>query len=149
MKTFLDAGVLIAAYRGQAEVGRRALEVLDDSARLFVSSDFVQLEVIPKASYYKREDEVAFYEAFFAKAKRIHTCQSLFEEALREATDHGLNAVDAPHIAAAKAEGCQEFFTTEDNTKPLSCERDRDPKPELGSGQFDLACENCPARVAD
>lgn len=69
MKTFLDAGVLIVAYRGEPAIRKRALEILDESDREFVTSDFVRLEIVPKAVYHKRPDEVAFYEAFFRAAR--------------------------------------------------------------------------------
>jgi len=36
--TFIDAGVLIAAFRGEPSIAYRALEILDDPERLFVSS---------------------------------------------------------------------------------------------------------------
>ena len=39
-KTYLDAGVLIAAVRGKDEVATRAMQVLDDSDREFVSSAY-------------------------------------------------------------------------------------------------------------
>lgn len=119
MKTFLDAGVLIAAYRGDSETGKKAFLILDDSEREFVTSDFVRLEIVPKASYHKRRDEVAFYEAFFGNAVSVTTSPQLLEAAFREAKDCGLNAVDALHAAAAKAEGCAELFTTERTEKPL------------------------------
>lgn len=47
-RTFLDAGVLIAAIRGTPEIADRAMELLNDPERIFVSSDFVQLEVLRK-----------------------------------------------------------------------------------------------------
>ena len=119
MKTFLDAGVLIAAYRGQPAIRKRALEILDESDREFVTSDFVRLEIIPKAVYHKRQDEVAFYELIFSKAISVTTSPELFDRALREAKQCGLNAVDALHAAAAKAEGCPELYTTERTEKPL------------------------------
>ena len=53
MKTFIDAGVLITAWRGLAAERLRALTVLNDPSREFVSSPFVQLEVLPKAQYHK------------------------------------------------------------------------------------------------
>jgi hypothetical protein len=43
--TFIDAGVLIAASRGNAQVARRAIAILDDPGRSFASSAFVRLEV--------------------------------------------------------------------------------------------------------
>lgn len=64
-KTFLDAGVLIAAARGTDDMAFQALEILDDPNRTFVSSVFVKLEVLPKAVYNRFKEEAGFYESFF------------------------------------------------------------------------------------
>ena len=68
-KTYLDAGVLIAAVRGRDDVAARAMQVLDDPDREFVSSPFLKLEVLPKAVHGKRQAEVEFYETFFAAVR--------------------------------------------------------------------------------
>ena len=47
-RTYLDSCLLIAAFLGKGEVGRRAMEILDDPKRHFVVSDAVRLEVMPK-----------------------------------------------------------------------------------------------------
>lgn len=61
---FIDAGVLIAAVRGTAEVSQRAKEILEDPDQRFASSAFVRLEVLPKALYHQQEKETLFYETF-------------------------------------------------------------------------------------
>jgi predicted nucleic acid-binding protein len=54
-RTFVDAGVLIAAATGrQPALYRRAIAILDDPVRDFVASDFLRLEVLPKAIYTRR-----------------------------------------------------------------------------------------------
>ncbi len=68
-RTFIDSGVLIAAATGTDDVASRAMTVLDDPDRLFVTSDFVRLEVLPKARFYKNADEAQFYETFFESAE--------------------------------------------------------------------------------
>lgn len=84
-RTFIDSGLLIAAARGTDEVAAKAMEILDDPHRVFMTSDFVRLEVLPKATYHKNNDEVAFYEAFFDAARRtIRTSGRLVFEALQE-----------------------------------------------------------------
>jgi hypothetical protein len=65
-RTYVDAGVLIAAARGQADLAARAMEVLDDPQREFVGSVFLQLELLPKPIYYGNTLEAEFYEEFFA-----------------------------------------------------------------------------------
>ena len=119
-RTFIDSGVLIAAARGDTEAAYRAFQVLNDTQRLFVTSDFVRLEVLPKAIYHKNEDEVAFYETFFESVEQsVLISDSLVLQAHLEATNFGLSAVDALHIAAAKESGSDELITTEKSTRPL------------------------------
>lgn len=119
-RTFIDAGVLIAAARGTHELAERALEVLDDPGRDYVTSDFVRLEVLPKAVFNRQDAEAEFYRTFFDSARRtIKSSGTLVAEAQTEAETAGLSAIDALHIAAAKRAGCAEFVTTEKPTQPL------------------------------
>ena len=50
LRTFLDAGVLIAGAKGEDEVRERALSILTGATRKFVVSSFLYLEVAPKAN---------------------------------------------------------------------------------------------------
>jgi len=59
IRTFLDSGVLIAAYKGSPAVGEAAGNIVDDPNRLFLSSPFVRHEVSPKALYNRQQDEYA------------------------------------------------------------------------------------------
>ena len=63
--------MLIAGIRGTPEIADRAMELLNDPERLFVSSDFVQLEVLPKAVYFRQEAEVSFYRTYFASVTEM------------------------------------------------------------------------------
>jgi len=120
IRTFLDSGVLIAASRAAGMLGTRALALFNDSDRIFVTSEFVRMEIFPKAIYYKRQSEVEFYEDFFADAEHIvPISESLGHLAYTEACQAGLSGLDALHIAAAKSSGAEEFITTERPTKPL------------------------------
>jgi predicted nucleic acid-binding protein len=119
-RTFLDSAVLIAAARGKDAVASKALAVLDDPSRNFVTSDFVRLEVLPKPLYNKYVKEAEFYQEYFdAVEQHIPSSASLIEAAYSEATAAGLSAVDAIHVAAAKEAKSDEFITCEKNTKPL------------------------------
>jgi predicted nucleic acid-binding protein len=71
IRTFLDAGILIAAVRGQEREAARALAILEDPERSFLTSAFLRMEVLPKAIYYWRSAEVALYERYFARAQLI------------------------------------------------------------------------------
>ncbi len=117
--TFVDAGVLIAAACGVPDIADRALRVLDDPDRVFVTSEFVRLEVVPKPRFHGFDDQVDFYEEFFSNARRVPVSKQLLEAALREACQFGLSACDAIHVAAARRGKCVEFVTTEKPSKPL------------------------------
>ena len=120
IRTFLDSGVLIAAARATGVLGTRALALFNDPDRVFVTSAFVRMEIFPKAIYYKRQSEVAFYEDFFADVEQIVPISTPFVDlAYTEACQAGLSGLDALHIAAAKSCGAEEFITTERPTKPL------------------------------
>ena len=86
IRTFLDAGVLIAATRMTGAMGVKALALFNEADWVFVTSDFVRLEVLPKAIYYKRQAEVALYERFFARAAHIvQYSEPLMRQAYAEA----------------------------------------------------------------
>jgi predicted nucleic acid-binding protein len=120
MKTYLDAGVLIAAFRAESEVGQRAIQILDDQNRIFASSEFARLEVLPKAIYHQQTYEVQFYEAFFDSVQYwANDLEKLVRGGYRIASQYGLSAVDALHVAAAIVVGAEELVTTERRTKPM------------------------------
>jgi len=101
-------------------LGARALALFNDPERVFVSSEFVRMEVFPKAIYYKRQAEVGFYEDFFSSVAQIVSLSaSLTYLVYTEACQAGLSGLDALHIAAAKFSGSEEFITTERTTKPI------------------------------
>ena len=119
--TFVDAGVLITAARGQdPHLQQKALQILNDPNREFAASDFVQLEVIPKAVFVSNDDEFGFYRDFFAACQYWPADNDrLIEEALNQANAYGLNGMDALHIAAAILVGAAEFVTTEKPAKSI------------------------------
>jgi predicted nucleic acid-binding protein len=118
--TFLDAGLLIAAIRGTPEIADRAMELLNDPERLFVSSDLVQLEVLPKAVYFRQAAEASFYPADFASVtEMVPVSQALIAQASEQAQRAGLAAMDALHVAAARAGEATDFTTVERPAKPL------------------------------
>jgi predicted nucleic acid-binding protein len=119
-RTFLDAGVLIAAIRGTPEIADRAMALLNDPECLFVSSDFVQLEVLPKAVYFRQAAEASFYRAYFASVtEMVPVSQALVAQASEQAQRAGLAAMDALHVAAARAGEAKELITVEHPRKPL------------------------------
>jgi predicted nucleic acid-binding protein len=117
---FVDANVLIAAARGNQEVSALALDILADPALRFASSPLVRLEVLPKPIFHHRQEEVAFYIAFFEQvAAWAAVTDDLLVTAYEEAGRAGLSAMDALHVASAAAVGADEFVTAEKLDKPL------------------------------
>lgn len=119
VRTFLDAGVLIAGARGEDAERERALEILADPERRFIASSYLYLEVAPKATFHKRRVEAAFYDRFFLDAQWARDLERIDEIARSEAEKYGLGAMDALHLAAAHAGGAAELITTEKPSKPI------------------------------
>ena len=118
--TFVDAGVLIAAARGSADVSARAMSILDEPSRTFASSEFVRLEVLPKALFNKKPDEADFYTEYFRSVSHWPPgSEAVVKNAYDIGVRFGLSAMDALHVAAAFAVGAEEFVTTEKRDKPL------------------------------
>ena len=104
-RTFLDSGVLIAAFRGDPASREQALRILEDSNRTFVVSPFLYLELVPKAIFYKRRFEKAFYDHYFQEAQWSGNLRQIAALARAEAERAGLGAMDALHLAAAHLSG--------------------------------------------
>lgn len=118
--TYIDSGVLIFAAKGTSEAAALALPFLADPGREYVTSDYVRLEVIPKATFHKRVAEVAFYNLFFTTTTRsIPTSEALLAYALDEACKTGIHGLDAVHIACAVFAGAEEFITSEKLSRPI------------------------------
>ena len=120
IRTYIDAGVLISAARGEAPLATKALDILDDPNRQLVSSIFLKLEVLPKAVYHKNTSEVEFYQSVFdAVIDWAESSDEIIERGYEEALAYGLAALDALHVAVAAILGADEFLTTEKRSKPI------------------------------
>jgi predicted nucleic acid-binding protein len=113
VRTFLDTGVLLAAYKGSPSVAGAALEILNHPNRIFLSSPFVRHEVSPKALYNRRQDEYRFYQSYFRRALFCDDLKSILNHAGKEAARSGISPMDSLHIAAAHLLRADEFVTTE------------------------------------
>lgn len=121
LKTFLDSGVLITAWRGQSRAAIQALILLNDPQREFICSPFVQLELLPKPRFFKRQTEVQFYERYFAGVHWwVDDYKQIVMEGLKLGSQFGLNALDALHVAAALLAGADELVTAERPTSPFN-----------------------------
>jgi predicted nucleic acid-binding protein len=119
LKTFLDSGVLLTAWK-RGEDHSRAISIMADGVREFVTSDNVRLELLPKPTYEKRHAEVEFYNAHFSEALACEPfSEALGEAALALARKYGLSAGDALNIASAIRLGAKEFITSEMPGKAL------------------------------
>jgi hypothetical protein len=117
-RTYLDSSVLIQAVQGVD--GEKTAELLEDPEREFVAATFLKRKLLPQPTFHKRKAELEFLEAFFQRVTEWREAdEALVAGALMEANSVPLTAVDAIHIAAAKALGCDEFITAEKPGKPL------------------------------
>ncbi len=121
IRTYVDSGLLIAAARGNGKLSARALGVLRDrTAREFVSSDYVKMEILPKPTYFGREAEIKFYNAYFSTVSQwLNFDVSHLEAAFEEACRSGLQSYDAIHVTVAAISGCDELITTEKITSAI------------------------------
>lgn len=118
--TFLDSGVLLTGWKGQKVDRDKALAIMEDTNREFVSSQMVRLELFPKSLFFKNRVETTFYQNFFEHVKGEESLsEDLGEEAMKLGTQYGLAAADALNVAAALRQGASEFITTELTGKPM------------------------------
>jgi hypothetical protein len=91
-RTYVDSGVLIAAACGGGRLGECALAVLQDSAREFVSSDYIKMEVLPKPIHFRRGAEIKFYNAYFSRVSIwLNFDASHLQAALKKRADPACN----------------------------------------------------------
>lgn len=119
IRTFLDSGVLIAAFKGGPALAAPAAAMLNDPNRIFLSSPFVRLEVSPKALFSKQEREYRFYQRYFRRSVMPDDLEAILRAASRECGRAGVGAMDGLHLAAARLLKADEFITTEKTTKSI------------------------------
>lgn len=117
--TYVDACLLIAAFRVEDARNRQAREIIDDMRRKFLYSDALWLELMPKPLYFKRQSEVAFYRDFFARAHHLPMTAAVMARARDIAARYGLAAMDAIHIAHAIEAGADELISAEKPSRPM------------------------------
>lgn len=119
MRTFVDSGVFIRAWRG-IDLAAAARSVLADDSRQFFSSQMVLLELMPKARFEKRRAELDFYQAHFDEIMAIEPLsEELGREAEKLAGRYGLAGADALQIAAAIRQKVDQFVTSEKPGRPM------------------------------
>src|SRR5437899_11081342 len=95
IRTFFDSGVLIAAARSVGPDRVRALELLGEPDRVPLTSPFVHVEVVPKATFFKKRLEQSFYDRYFANAVWFREVDRIESAAQGDAAKAGLGAMDA------------------------------------------------------
>ena len=120
IRTYVDANLLIIAFRGNDAGVAAAIQVLDDAQRVLVSSAFLRLEILRKPLFYQRDDEIRFMEAFCARVNDwVVVDDALVKQALSLAANYDLGSMDALHLAAALTGKADEFITLEKPFKPM------------------------------
>lgn len=117
--TVVDSSVLINAAIGPDPARRfRAIVLLADQRREFVATRFLELEVLPIATRYRKQKELSFYKQFFNSVAHWIDEKPLIQPALDLACRYGLGGMDALHLAAAISINA-EFVSAERPSKPL------------------------------
>ena len=118
--TFIDSCVLINAVQGVGEANRKALEILDDEDRKFIVSDFVLLEVIPKPTFNKIQDQVSFYQSFFNDVSTsIEISTAITTLAIQLSSEYDVAPMDSLIVSSAIVGGADELITMEKPTNPM------------------------------
>ncbi len=80
----------------------------------------LNLLILSEAIYHQNIAEVNFYETFFAGCTIwANELEKIVESAQKLASDFGINAIDALHVAAAISVNVDELITTEKPSKPM------------------------------
>jgi hypothetical protein len=118
-RTYLDTGVLIEAAAGKSARAEVALGLLNDPDRVFLSSPFLDLELLPQAIQNRQREQQKFLETYLAATKRMEDLRAVFRVAFREASSSAVSGMDALHVAAAHLLRADEFITTEKPGKAI------------------------------
>ena len=117
--TVIDSSVLINAAVGPDPARRmRAIAIIAGQRREFAATRFLQLEVLPIPTRYRKRKELSFYQRFFSRVSHWLDEEPLIQPALELACQYGLGGMDALHLAAAVSLNA-EFISAEKPTKPF------------------------------
>ena len=105
--------MLIEAARAKGPRAVAALRLLRDSDRVFLSSLYMDLELLPQVIKNRRGEQREFLETYLASTERIEDWNAIFRVAFREASRSPMSGMDALHVAAAYLLKADEFITTE------------------------------------
>jgi predicted nucleic acid-binding protein len=98
---------------------RKAYDFFKDPTRLFLYSDYLWLEVLPKPIFFKEPKRILYINKLFEQSEKILTSQATIDKAINLASNYGLSAMDALHAATAIEGKADEFVTFEKPAKPF------------------------------
>ena len=84
---------------GPSHLRELSLQTLEDPGRLFLTSQFVHLEVLPKAIFNKQAAETRSYERFFARAMVARDLKTILSLGEKAAAHSGVGVMDSLHLA--------------------------------------------------
>jgi predicted nucleic acid-binding protein len=124
LRTFLDANIVITAFGGLQPNRLAAMEILRDSDRALLVSDYLRLELIARPTYrsqlsdrqeaLRAKAELQFMLEFFAgPVEEIPASPAITRAAVDLACRYGLGAMDALHLSSAIWVGVDEFVTSD------------------------------------
>lgn len=117
-RVYVDSCVLMVAFKAkEPDLSDAALALLDDPDTERLYSRITELEVMPKPTFNRRDEECEFYRAFFEASVRVPCTEDIVDDALDVGIRNGLGAGDSLHVACAVAAGADELVTSEKKTK--------------------------------
>jgi predicted nucleic acid-binding protein len=118
-RTYIDSGVLIAAYKGTEPTSEKALAIIRDESRSFVVSEALSLECVSAAlkGTTPDKDQAEFCAKFIERNEGSPL--TFTDWALGVFAKHFIQPMDLLHISVAVSAGAVEFVTTEKSTKPF------------------------------
>jgi predicted nucleic acid-binding protein len=138
IRTFVDAGILIAAARGYETHSQQSLKLLTHYKRRILTSVFIRLETLPKVVYNPYPLQRSFLNQFFSdpEVEWVSDLNAVANLATLQSEKYGLSALDALHIGAAMLSDASECVTTENRGKPIYRVREVDVR-YIGDMDFD------------
>lgn len=111
VRIFLDACIVIDLVEGRPEQQDK-LKPLIAGKQVF-GSELVRMESRLQALRDEREGLLTIYDRYFDGCEMIPLDRTLFDLASRLRVDHRVKTPDALHLAAARAAGCDQFWTND------------------------------------
>jgi predicted nucleic acid-binding protein len=117
--TYADANVILNVFSEDKARAQRARAIFKDAARIFVVSDYLWLETMPKMIFNKRDAQAKYVEDIFNRSRFVPVSDAVVAQAKELASTYGLAGMDALHVACAVSGGAGELVTFEKPTKPF------------------------------